>query len=110
MPTEIWLPGKVVWADLVTSDLESAVEFYSLVFGWKFVISETGDYAEGSYQGRMVGSIARFAEGDAGSEDARWLISISVRFVRLPISGGSVVSLTVVSCVTSSSHDASRFT
>jgi len=29
----------------------------------------------------MVGSIARFAEGDAGSEDARWLISISVRNV-----------------------------
>ncbi len=78
LPTETWLPGKVVWADLVTADLESAVEFYSFVFGWKFVISDTGDYAEASYHGRMVGSIARFARGDGGSEDARWLISISV--------------------------------
>ena len=30
------LPGKFVWADLVTDDLPKAVKFYSQVFDWQF--------------------------------------------------------------------------
>jgi predicted enzyme related to lactoylglutathione lyase len=76
LPTEVWLPGKVVWVDLVTADLGDAIEFYSAVFGWKFVISKDGGFAEGSYYGELVGSIVELEEVDSG--DARWLISISV--------------------------------
>jgi predicted enzyme related to lactoylglutathione lyase len=35
-PTGSWSPGKWVWADLVTSDVGRAAEFYGAVFGWTF--------------------------------------------------------------------------
>ena len=30
------LPGKFVWADLVTSNVEAAQQFYGQMFGWTF--------------------------------------------------------------------------
>jgi hypothetical protein len=30
------LPGKFVWADLVTDDILAAQKFYTALFGWKF--------------------------------------------------------------------------
>jgi len=30
------LPGKFIWADLVTDDVTKARNFYSRVFGWQF--------------------------------------------------------------------------
>jgi predicted enzyme related to lactoylglutathione lyase len=78
LPTETWRPGMIVWLDLVTPDLESAIEFYSEVFGWRFVLSEHRDYAEVSHEGVMLGSCALYSgDGDVG----RWLISISAKDV-----------------------------
>jgi predicted enzyme related to lactoylglutathione lyase len=37
------LPGKFVWADLVTDDVPTAVKFYGGLFGWTFQFF--GDYA-----------------------------------------------------------------
>src|SRR5262252_6851120 len=37
------LPGKFVWADLVTDDVPAARKFYGQLFGWKF--SDLGGYA-----------------------------------------------------------------
>jgi predicted enzyme related to lactoylglutathione lyase len=81
LPTESWRPGMVVWADLVTPDLAEAIEFYSAVFGWGFVVSEDEDYAEASYHGRLVGSFVLYRDDEAGRDDGRWLISISVQDV-----------------------------
>ena len=94
LPTEVWLPGKVVWVDLVTADLGDAIEFYSAVFGWKFVISREGGFAEGSYYGELVGSIVELEEVESG--EARWLISISVLDVdaaaaEAELQGGEVI-------------------
>jgi len=36
------LPGKFVWGDLVTDDVEAACRFYSGLFGWTF--QSAGDY------------------------------------------------------------------
>src|SRR5262245_21932992 len=30
------LPGKFVWADLVTDDVKAATKFYARLFGWTF--------------------------------------------------------------------------
>jgi len=34
-PTDVRYPGKMIWADLFTEDIEAATEFYTAVFGWK---------------------------------------------------------------------------
>jgi uncharacterized protein len=36
------LPGKFVWADLVTDDVPAAQDFYQQLFGWRFELA--GDY------------------------------------------------------------------
>ena len=35
-PTQLVLPGKFVWADLVTDHVEDAKSFYGALFGWTF--------------------------------------------------------------------------
>src|SRR6185436_11280673 len=37
------LPGKFVWADLVTDDVPAARRFYEELFGWRFL--EMGNYS-----------------------------------------------------------------
>ena len=77
-PTHMEQPGKVVWVDLVTSDIHKAAEFYSEVFDWDVEISRDGTFAQASYQGSPVSSIASYDDDEAPDGEARWLISISV--------------------------------
>jgi predicted enzyme related to lactoylglutathione lyase len=35
-PTASWHPGKWIWADLITSDVVRAADFYAAVFGWTY--------------------------------------------------------------------------
>ena len=81
LPTETWHPGMMIWMDLVTPDVGSAIEFYSAVFDWRFVLSEDRDYAEASYHGNMLGSVALYRGDEADGDDGRWLVSISARDV-----------------------------
>ena len=36
-PTSLRIPGKLIWADLFTTDPEAATKFYCGVFGWTAV-------------------------------------------------------------------------
>lgn len=76
-PTHTSLPGKAIWVDLVTTDVRGAASFYSSVFGWEFSYLANGTFAEASYQGRPVGSITVYEEGEAVAGDAQWLVSFS---------------------------------
>ena len=42
-PTKEHHPGKVIWVDLVTPDLDGAKRFYGGLFGWTFRDVATGD-------------------------------------------------------------------
>ncbi|NOR39851.1 MAG: hypothetical protein GQ537_01420 [Gammaproteobacteria bacterium] len=77
-PTHAYHPGKVVWVDLVTSDIEQAADFYRKVFGWDIAISKDGAFASASYNGSPVSTLARYEDNEAPDGEARWLISISV--------------------------------
>lgn len=95
-PTGTIIPGKIVWADLVTTDVELAVEFYSTVFGWDIRRSADPDYVEMAHDGRVICGVARFDDEDVAPGNARWLVSISVADVDQTIGkveqhGGSVI-------------------
>jgi predicted enzyme related to lactoylglutathione lyase len=64
--------------DLVTNDVQKAAGFYRDVFGWDVEISRDGTFAQASYRGSPVSSLASYEEGEAPDGEARWLISISV--------------------------------
>lgn len=76
-PTGQFYPGKVVWVDLVTSDVPRAADFYRQVFGWSVRLSQDGSFAEASYRGRPVAALVDYGD-DAPDDEAQWLISISV--------------------------------
>lgn len=76
-PTNAVTPGEVVFADLVTTDVDAAARFYTAVFSWNIRRSEDPGYLELLHRGNVIGAIAAFEEQvDPGS--ARWLPSISV--------------------------------
>jgi uncharacterized protein len=74
------LPGKFVWADLVTDDVAAARQFYGQMFGWTF--QDWGGYVIASNDERpLCGMFQR--PRPAGQDEAkpRWIGFISVRSV-----------------------------
>ena len=60
-----WADGTPCWIDLMTTDPESAHQFYGELFGWKITVSgpETGAYAMAEIDGRSVCGIGGIGEG-----------------------------------------------
>jgi predicted enzyme related to lactoylglutathione lyase len=79
-PTGTYHAGKIVWADLITSDVESAKEFYGKLFGWQFEgePGKTAPFTLITQGGEPIGGIVYREEGDASKHEARWLSYISV--------------------------------
>lgn len=92
-------PGKVVWVDLVTPDLDGARRFYSGMFGWTFrdVSSGNKDFVLAMLDGRPVGGLVQRSAPKGEHRQPAWLTFISVRDVgeaeRQALShGGKVLS------------------
>lgn len=96
-PTDVRLPGKFVWADLVTPDIERAEAFYGKLFGWTFRKIGDGDGAYTlAYLGEEpMGGMVRLTEKSSEHKQARWIGFISVPDVseaqRLVVSQGGKV-------------------
>ena len=93
-PTNDYHPGKFVWHDLLTADMESAKIFYGALFGWSF--EQQGRYAVISNQGRKLGGILEVRNRDKREAEAIWLGSLSVADVDgsadfVKEQGGSVI-------------------
>jgi predicted enzyme related to lactoylglutathione lyase len=73
-------PGKVIWADLVTSDLEPAEQFYGGLFGWTFQ-TINADYAVAALDGRPVAGLFRKTPAAGAQRHTAWLTFMSVRDV-----------------------------
>lgn len=91
--TDRWLPGKIVWHDLLTDDVKEATEFYGELFGWSFDQRERVTTVRiGS---RSIGSIIEIDEQAENRRLARWIGSVSVenvdRSVKLLTDQGGVV-------------------
>ena len=75
------LPGKFVWADLVTEDVAAARKFYGGLFNWTF--REAGVYTIASNDERPLCGIFRQARAPSRPEaKARWFGYVSVRDVK----------------------------
>ncbi len=71
---QTWLPGKVVWHDLITPELDKTKAFYGALFGWTFEDLSAG-YSLASLNGRPVAGIARL---DLPGRVGHWLSLVSV--------------------------------
>ena len=90
------LPGKFVWADLVTDDVPTAQKFYSQLFGWTF--RGMGDYYIASNEERpLCGMFQRPRPKDKPEAKPRWFGYISVGNVQrvaraVTTAGGKVLA------------------
>ncbi len=71
------LPGKFVWADLVTDDVAAARRFYGQLFGWTF--RDAGNYTIVANDERpLCGMFQRSRPADRPEAKPRWFGYISV--------------------------------
>jgi predicted enzyme related to lactoylglutathione lyase len=71
------LPGKVVWRDLLTTDLPAAQRFYGDLFGWRFTDGGTEGYVVATLDGRRVAGLASADEVEGGVNVSQWISSVS---------------------------------
>ena len=90
--TNEYLPGKVVWADLFTNDVERARQFYERVFGWEWrvVTREPQHYGLLYKGGQLVAGIAHRDAADGHSDYSRWVHFVSTEDVGK--TGGAIVA------------------
>jgi hypothetical protein len=87
--TNVHLPGKFVWADYFTSNVEAARTFYTALFGWEWreVVQEPQHRYGVFYQnGEPVAGVAYRAAPDPTREYGRWIYYMSVRDVAAAVS------------------------
>jgi predicted enzyme related to lactoylglutathione lyase len=75
------LPGKIVWNDLITEDLEAARRFYGGLLGWTFEdTARRGGraYALAKQDGVYVAGLVAIDRGADGATLSRWLPYVSV--------------------------------
>lgn len=67
--------GKMVWADLITPDLNAAEKFYGSVFGWTFkrIRAGSSDYAVVMLGGRPIGGVMERALPSGEPRQSAWL-------------------------------------
>jgi predicted enzyme related to lactoylglutathione lyase len=78
-----YLPGKFVWADLFSSDVEASRRFYEQVFGWEWRPISKPPQAYGLFYlaGEPVAGLAYRKAPDGGDAYGRWIHYLSVKDV-----------------------------
>lgn len=97
-PTDLYIPGKFVWFDLVTDDLAATQRFYGSVFGWGFrpVEGAPESYVAIENGGTAIGGAFFHKRRNGASHGARWIALMSVENIHYAVryvgqNGGTVV-------------------
>ncbi len=83
------IPGKLIWADLFTTDPDAATKFYTGVLGWTAApVEQKGrSYIIFSNGGKPVAGLApRSVKG--GTHPSRWIGYFSVADIETAVGGG----------------------
>jgi hypothetical protein len=86
-PTGKYLPGKIVWHDLITHTPEASKRFYGELFGWEFEdqgldfgFGRTVNYSLIRHQGELIGGMidANLFQRANPAELSQWVVVMSV--------------------------------
>ena len=74
------LPGKFIWADLATTDVAAAQNFYAALFGWTFraMGEAAGGYVIAYKDDRPLGGLVTVRPRPGAAGTPRWVTYISV--------------------------------
>ncbi len=97
--SEQWHPGKFIWGDLVTDDIDSAKAFYGGLLGWEFrhVNRSHRRYTVAFNRGQPVGGLLEVPGKRETKGHPRWIGYLSVpdvtRAMQSAVSAGGKVQL-----------------
>ncbi len=82
-PTGSFLPGKVIWHDLITDTPEASKRFYTELLGWQFEdigagIGNSAGYSLIRHNGRLVGGLVDQTRLQTKADISQWVTVISV--------------------------------
>lgn len=83
-PTGQYLPGKFVWSDLFSSDMEANRVFYAELFGWewRWISQPPRPYGMFYLDGYAVAGMAHRAAPEGEEQYGRWVHYVSVPDIR----------------------------
>ena len=88
-------PGKFVWHDLLTSDVDRAKEFYSGLFDWSFEAGKNEYYTIAMLNGTPIAGLLNIPLSDTNMYAARWVSSLSVadvdQAVTMLVNSGGII-------------------
>lgn len=98
------MPGKIIWHDLLTNDLEGSKEFYGSLFGWEFesIGNDSGFGNDSVYtlirhQGNLIGGMIDTVTLNGRDDISQWVVAMSVLDVdaaaaKFAVDGGEVIT------------------
>lgn len=91
--------GAVCWAELLTPDVEAAVQFYSAVYGWEVATgpSQSGaPYTTFSHQGQQILGVMPMPDMVPAGAPAFWQIYFMVEDLDAAVAGASAAGASVL--------------
>jgi uncharacterized protein len=84
-PTNLALPGKIVWHDLITDTPEASQRFYAELFGWQYEevgarygLGDNINYTLIRNKGRIIGGMINENKLQRNEELSQWIVLMSV--------------------------------
>jgi len=84
-PSSARLTGKIVWHDLLTTDIEGSRKFYGGLFGWAFEevpislgFGQSGNYLLIRHKGELVGGMVDTERLGTKVNNSQWVVLMSV--------------------------------
>lgn len=80
MPSTEYLPGKMIWADLFSSDMDASRAFYQQLFGWEWreIKPQPEGYGMFYLDGVPMAGLAHRAPPENSQQYGRWIHYLSV--------------------------------
>ncbi|MFK5894333.1 MAG: VOC family protein [Pseudomonadota bacterium] len=75
-PTNVYHPGKFVWHDLLTPDIQASKKFYSALFGWTY--EQHGAYTVIFNKQKKIGGMAEIKIEAKKETQSIWLAYMSI--------------------------------
>jgi len=71
-------PGKFVWHDLLTEDVDAVKKFYGELLGWEYRSTALPNYTLIEHDGRTIGGMVDMSEVDPEENQSQWVSLLSV--------------------------------
>jgi predicted enzyme related to lactoylglutathione lyase len=103
-PTGDRFPGRVIWHDLLTMDIEGSRRFYGGLLGWEFEelplslgFGQTSRYLLIRHKGELIGGMVDVSQVDQKVNSSQWVVVMSVEDVDAAVTavgqaGGSIIT------------------